>query len=81
MRTTTRIARWGNSLALRLPKAVAAEAMISGGDTVEVCVRDGEIVIRAAQPVYSLRELVGKITPGNRHAEKGWGKPSGREQW
>jgi antitoxin component of MazEF toxin-antitoxin module len=55
--------------------------MISGGDTVEVCVRDGEIVIRAAQPVYSLRELVGKITPGNRHAEKGWGKPSGREQW
>jgi antitoxin MazE len=66
---------------LRLPKAVAAEARIGEGDTVEVSARDGEIVVRAARPAYSLNELVDKITPRNRHCETGWGKPTGREQW
>lgn len=60
---------------------MASEARIGEGDTVEVSVQDGAIVIRAAQPVYSLRELVDKIKPRNRHGETGWGKPSGREQW
>lgn len=82
MRTSTQIARWGNSLGLRLPKAVAAEAKIGEGDTVEMSVKEGEIVIRAARPIYSLRELVDKITPRNRQrGETDWGKPSGREQW
>jgi antitoxin MazE len=81
MRTSTQIARWGNSLGLRLPKAVASEAKISAGDTVEVSVKDGEILIRAARPVYKLSELVGKITPRNRHSETDWGKSAGREQW
>ncbi len=66
---------------MRLPKAVASEAKIGVGDTVEVTVRDGEIVIRAAQPAYSLEELVRKITPRNVHRETDWGKPVGREQW
>ncbi len=81
MRTSTQIAKWGNSLGLRLPKAVALEARIAEGDTVEVSVRDGEIVIRAARPAYSLLELVDQITPENRHGESDWGKPAGREQW
>lgn len=81
MPTSTQIARWGNSLGLRLPKAVASEARICEGDTVEVSVKDGAIVVRAARPTYSLDDLVGKITPRNRHDETDWGKPSGREQW
>lgn len=68
-------------MGLRLPKAVALEARIAEGDTVEVSVRDGEIVIRAARPAYSLLELVDQITPENRHGESDWGKPAGREQW
>jgi len=78
---STKIARWGNSLGLRLPKTVALEARIDEGESVEVSVEDGAIVIRAARPSYSLHELTGKITPRNRHGETNWGKPAGREQW
>lgn len=81
MRTSTQIARWGNSLGLRLSKAVASEARIAEGDTVEVSVKDGAVVVRAARPAYSLDELVGKITPRNRHGEMSWSGPAGREQW
>lgn len=81
MRTSIRLSRWGNSLGLRLPKALAAEARIGEGDTVEVSVEEGSIVMRPARPAYSLEELVSKITPRNRHQETGWGEPVGREQW
>lgn len=66
---------------MRLPKAVAAEARIGEGDTVEVSVMDGSIIVRPAQAAYSLHELVSKITPRNRHSETDWGKPKGIEQW
>ncbi len=81
MRTSTQIARWGNSLGLRLPKAIASEARIGEGDTVEMSVKDGTIIVRPAQSTYSLHELVSKITPHNRHGETDWGKPTGHEQW
>lgn len=81
MPTSTQIARWGNSLGLRLPKAIALEARIGEGDTVEVSVRDGEIVLRATRPAYSLQGLVDKITARNRHGEADWGEPLGGEQW
>ena len=81
MRASTQISRWGNSLGLRLPKAVASEARIGEGDPVEVSVENGMIVIRPAQSTYSLHELVSKITPHNRHGETDWGKPTGDEQW
>ncbi len=81
MKTSTQIARWGNSLGLRLTKAVAAEARIGEGDTVQVSVKNGMILVRPAQATYSLKELVRGITPKNRHGETGWGKPVGHEEW
>lgn len=81
MKTTTQIARWGNSLALRLPKSVALEAKLGDGDTVEVSFAHGTIVVSPARPAYSLSELVAKITPRNRHDETDWGGPRGGEQW
>jgi antitoxin MazE len=81
MPTSTQIARWGNSLGVRLPKAVAAEAQLAEGDTVEVSVKGGAIVLRPARPIYSLDQLVAKITPRNRHREADWGAPAGHEQW
>lgn len=77
----TQIAKWGNSLGLRLPKALAVEAHIEDGDTVDVSVHDGAIVIRRAKPTYALEELVARITPKNRHEETDWGGPVGRESW
>lgn len=78
---TTQVARWGNSLGLRLPKAVAREARIDEGDSVDVSVDDGAIVVRPSRARYSLDELVGRITVRNRHAETGWGGPVGDEVW
>jgi len=78
---TTQIARWGNSLGLRLPKSVARDAEVGEGDTVDVTVRNGAIVIRPSRPTYSLERLVAKITPRNRHGETDWGAPVGHETW
>jgi antitoxin MazE len=79
--TVTQIARWGNSLGLRLSKSVAREAEVGEGDTVDVSVRNGAIVIRPSRPTYSLNQLVAKITPRNRHDESDWGGPVGHETW
>jgi antitoxin MazE len=81
MGTTTQVSRWGNSLGLRLPKSVAQEAQLGEGDTVDVSVDNGSIVIRPSRPRYSLDELVRRITPKNRHAETDWGGPLGDEVW
>ena len=78
---TTQVAKWGNSLGLRLPKSVAVEVSIADGDTVDVVVEDGAIVIRPAGKRYSLDELVQGITSKNQHRETDWGKPVGREVW
>ena len=82
MATSTHIAKWGNSLGLRLPKSVAREAQVDEGDTVDVSVKDGAIVVRPARPTYSIATLVSKMTPRNRHRETDWGtQPVGRELW
>ena len=78
---TTQIAKWGNSLGLRLPKAVAQEAQVDEGDRVDVSVKNGVILIRPSRRTYSLGELVSKITSKNRHEGRDWGTPAGREAW
>lgn len=78
---TTQIAKWGNSLGLRLPKSVAAAAKLDDGDTVEVTVRNGAVVIRPSRPTFALAALVSKITTKNRHGEDDWGNAKGREAW
>jgi antitoxin MazE len=81
MAMTTQVAKWGNSLGLRLPRSVAREARIDEGDTVDVSVDNGTIVIRPSRPSYLLEELVGRITARNRHTEADWGAAIGREMW
>ena len=81
MPTSTQIAQWGNSLGVRLPKAVAAEAHLAEGDTVEVSVKSGAIVVRPARPAYTLDQLVARITPHTRHRAVDWGAPAGHESW
>ena len=81
MATMTRLAKWGNSLGLRLPKAIALEAGVEEGDPVDVSVKDGAIVIRPSRATYTLEQLVAKITPRNRHDESDWGAPVGDETW
>ena len=81
MATLTQIAKWGNSLALRLPRSVALEVRLDEGDTVDVSVKNGAIVISPSRPTYSLEQLVAQITPRNRHEESEWGAAVGHEVW
>jgi antitoxin MazE len=78
---TTQLAKWGNSLALRIPRSVAAEAEVGDGDAVDVSVENGAIVVRPAAKRYSIEELTSGITQKNRHGETQWGPPKGSESW
>lgn len=81
MATTTQIAKWGNRLGLRPSKSVAREAQLEEGDTVDVSVDNGAIVIRPSRPRYSLDDLVRRITAKNRHGESDWDTAVGHEVW
>ena len=77
-----RIQKWGNSLALRIPKPFAEEASLHEDSAVDVTVRSGKLVVVAIEePQLTLEDLVAKITPSNRHAEVETGKAVGNEVW
>lgn len=75
------LVKWGNSHAVRLPKAVLQKAEIREGDELEVRVEKGRIALQPAAPRPTLSDLVARITPKNLHHELDWGKPIGREVW
>ena len=76
------IQKWGNSLGLRIPKALAADAQVAEGTTVELSVEDGRLVVTAqCKGKCSIGDLVARITPQNLHGETGTGSPVGREVW
>jgi antitoxin MazE len=76
-----RVTRWGNSLAVRIPKALAEQTKIEEGSEVELSVGDGVLTVRPKAPTYRLEELLAQVTPGNRHDEIDWGEPQGKEVW
>ncbi|MFO0697847.1 MAG: AbrB/MazE/SpoVT family DNA-binding domain-containing protein [Nitrospira sp.] len=78
MKTTAQ--KWGNSLAIRVPKRVAEEAGLREKDPVEIEVRKGTLVVRPhLRRVYRLDELLKRITSHNVHEEVDFGGPVGRE--
>jgi antitoxin MazE len=78
MKTTAQ--KWGNSLAIRVPKRVAEEAGLREKDPVDIEVREGTLVVRPhLRRVYRLEDLVKRITPHNVHHELDFGGPVGRE--
>jgi antitoxin MazE len=78
----TRITKWGNSLAVRIPVNAADLAELKQGQTVELAVvGPGELAIRALRKKPTLKDLVSQITKDNRHDEIDWGGPVGSEVW
>ena len=72
--------KWGNSLAIRIPKAFADEMKLAENTSVRMMLKDGELVIAAIEDsVWKLDDLLAAVTDGNRHA--GWetGDPAGKE--
>jgi antitoxin MazE len=75
------VVRWGNSLAVRIPKNVADAARLAEGDNLVLEVSaPGLVEIKAVQHP-SLEQLLARITPDNVHHEVDWGKPVGNESW
>ncbi len=78
----TKIQKWGNSLAVRIPRSVAQDSNLSSGNAVDVAVQDGHIVIvPARRPRLRLDELLKGVTAQNRHSELESGAAVGREAW
>ena len=76
-----KIAKWGNSLGIRIPKVYADEVGLAAGATVEVKVAGRNLVVAPARRDYDLAELVAGIRPENRHVVTDWGAPLGKEVW
>ncbi|NJK66345.1 MAG: AbrB/MazE/SpoVT family DNA-binding domain-containing protein [Microcoleus sp. SU_5_3] len=76
------IAKWGNSLAIRIPQNLAKEINLAEGSEVKLVLIDGKLTI---EPItrrrYSLEELIEAITPENVHTEIDTGVAVGNEVW
>lgn len=77
-----KVKKWGNSLALRIPKAYANEAGLKDNSQVEISIVDGKLVIVPSDRTkYSLEELLDQINEDNLHREVDTGNARGREIW
>jgi antitoxin MazE len=75
-----RMVKWGNSLAVRIPKPAAEKARLKEGDVLEVeASAEGQIELRRARKVPTLAQLVAQITPQNRYGEISSGAARGKE--
>jgi antitoxin MazE len=76
------VQKWGNSLAVRIPRPFAAEIGIEEGSAVDVVVEDGGLVVRPRRAVkLRLEDLLEGVTRRNAHAESDTGPAVGREVW
>jgi len=78
----TRVQKWGNSLALRIPKSFAAEVGLDSNSSVEMSLKDGKlVVVPSEKPKFTLRQLLAQVTDENLHHEVDTGSPVGGEVW
>lgn len=78
----TKIQKWGNSLAIRIPRTFVKEAHVAYGTTVDLSMDDGKIVIApVTDPEFHLDDLLSGITDDNTHREIDTGNPVGKEVW
>ena len=77
-----RIQKWGNSLALRIPKALAEEVHVQRNTQVELSLVNGKIVVEPVKaPAWTLEDLLEGITEENLHLEVESGPSVGKEVW
>ncbi len=79
--TRVALARWGNNLAIRLPKATVQALGVSDGAEISLRVEDGALIAKPIRTRPRLEDLVRKITPRNVHKATDWRQPVGREAW
>jgi antitoxin MazE len=76
------VQKWGNSLALRIPKPLADQAHITQGSLVEIKIVDNVLQIEPVAPQkYMLAALLEAVTEENLHEEVDTGEAQGKEIW
>jgi antitoxin MazE len=82
MPVKTRIQKWGNSLALRIPKSFALETGLDQDAIVDVTLLDGKLIVTPLRVAsITLEQLLATITDQNRHQEHDTGAAVGNEVW
>lgn len=74
------VAKWGNSLGVRVPKEVAARIGLREGSRVEVTTEENRIVLTVSRPLHRLEDLLVGMTPDAMHEVFDWGEDQGRER-
>lgn len=78
----TRVQRWGNSLAVRIPKSFAEEIGLRDDAPVDLRLAGGTLVLEPCPPpAPELDDLLSGVTGSNIHTEFDWGRPQGQEAW
>lgn len=78
----TKVQKWGNSIALRIPKAFAEQLQIEPNSAVELVLSEGKLVMTPVPaPVYTLEELLEGMTAEMLHGEVDTGTAVGAEEW
>ncbi len=76
----TQMVKWGNSLAVRIPKPILEEARLKEGDFLEIEAGEGQIELRRATKIPTLTQLVSQISPDTRYPEISTGPEVGKER-
>jgi len=77
-----RIQKWGNSLALRIPKSFAAEIGLGQNSSIQLMIKEGTLVVTPErEPQWRLEELLEKVSEANIHREWETGSAEGDEIW
>ena len=77
----TKVQKWGNSLAIRIPSALAEQLMVKQGSEVNLLLDGDRLVIKPRRSEPSLSALLAQVTDENIHSEVTTGEPTGREVW
>lgn len=79
MKTT--VQKWGNSLAIRIPKNITKDTRVYEGSNINIMVENGNIILSPSTKEYSLKELLKNVTNENIHSEISTGDHIGGEIW
>jgi len=77
----TKIQRWGNSLAIRIPKPFAMEIRLDDNSEVDVSIKNGQLVVNPIKKKYDLDDLLNAVNKDNVPDLIDFGSPIGKEIW
>jgi antitoxin MazE len=78
---TQKVSSWGNSLGVRLPRAIVQQVGWKEGIILKISIENGNVILSPARQRYTLDELIKDVDPEKQHPELEWGEAAGQETW